>query len=383
MLSDRAIADASMTAGSVTAVRELSPLHSAPKTLVPSRPDPAITPSTSRPNRKAPRILALDFTKGALVLLMVLYHWLNYFVGNGSYAYRYLRFITPSFIFIAGFLMPAVYLSNRALSSGVLGKRLVWRGLKLFGIFLALNAAASLHVNLRATEATRVGSVYRIAVACLTGNIALGNTKLVSFYILVPIGALLLLTALLALLLRRCVYTVHIVVGIALCVLFGLWVRALSSPNLELITIGLIGLLIGFVPIQSIKAVAGRPYVLGVAYAMYVIGLALWNAVYPLQIAGVCLNVMLIYLIGERAERMGSIGRTVVLLGKYSLFGYIVQIAILQLLHRAMSNIVPESLRLVLSLFVAMMLTIGTVKVMDYLRFRWSPVNRLYGVVFS
>jgi len=279
--------------------------------------------------------------------------------------------------------MPAVYLSNRALSGGVLSKRLVLRGLKIFGIFLALNAAISLHFHLRTTEVTRVALLYRIAVACLTGNIALGHTKLVSFYILVPIGALLLLTALLSLISRRCAYSVHIVIGMSFCVMFGLWLHALSSPNLELVTIGLLGVLIGFVPIQSIKAIAGRPYVLGVAYAVYLIGLAAWNAVYPLQIVGVCLNVMLIYLLGERAEQMGRIGRNIVLLGKYSLFGYIVQIAILQLLHTVMNSANPEAWRLVLSIVVAVILTIGTVKIMDYLRFRWSPVNRLYGAVFS
>ena len=52
---------------------------------------------------------ALDFTKGVLVLLMILYHWINYFVGISGPVYTYLRFIPPSFIFIAGFLIANVY----------------------------------------------------------------------------------------------------------------------------------------------------------------------------------------------------------------------------------------------------------------------------------
>ncbi len=65
---------------------------------------------------KSRRIPALDFTKGALVLLMVLYHWINYFVGpEVTYYYKYLRFLTPSFIFIAGFMISNVYLSKYAL----------------------------------------------------------------------------------------------------------------------------------------------------------------------------------------------------------------------------------------------------------------------------
>src|SRR5439155_17798294 len=39
--------------------------------------------------RTTDRVPALDFTKGALVLFMVLYHWLNYFVSPQGEMYRY------------------------------------------------------------------------------------------------------------------------------------------------------------------------------------------------------------------------------------------------------------------------------------------------------
>src|ERR1700726_2047192 len=72
-----------------------------------------VSNSPAVPNvKKQARISALDFTKGALVLIMVLYHWLNYFVASDGFFYRYLRFLTPSFIFIAGFLISNVYLSR-------------------------------------------------------------------------------------------------------------------------------------------------------------------------------------------------------------------------------------------------------------------------------
>ena len=43
------------------------------------------------------RDAALDFTKGVLVLLMIVYHWANYFLYVDGESYRYLRFLTPSF----------------------------------------------------------------------------------------------------------------------------------------------------------------------------------------------------------------------------------------------------------------------------------------------
>jgi uncharacterized membrane protein len=78
---------------------------------------------------KANRILALDFTKGALVLIMVLYHWINYF--NGPSDNRYLRFLTPSFIFITGFLISNVYLTKYGILDPQLPKRLIQRGVKI------------------------------------------------------------------------------------------------------------------------------------------------------------------------------------------------------------------------------------------------------------
>ena len=102
------------------------------------------------PKTKPPRIPALDFTKGTLVLIMVLYHWMNYFVAVDGTAYKYLRFLTPSFTFITGFLISSVYLSRADESRQRTPKRLLLRGLKLFCIVLLLNLAVyTLHTGQR------------------------------------------------------------------------------------------------------------------------------------------------------------------------------------------------------------------------------------------
>src|SRR5580704_11951643 len=85
---------------------------------------------------KAGRISALDFTKGMLVLIMVLYHWINYFYPHDN---RYLRFLTPSFIFITGFLVSNIYLSKYGASDTRLSRRLAERALKILGVFVVLN----------------------------------------------------------------------------------------------------------------------------------------------------------------------------------------------------------------------------------------------------
>src|ERR1051325_736043 len=70
-----------------------------------------------------PRDAAIDFTKGTLVLFMVLYHWLNYFVGPQGHYYNYLRFLTPSFIFISGFMISRIQLSRYGFDAWHLSKR--------------------------------------------------------------------------------------------------------------------------------------------------------------------------------------------------------------------------------------------------------------------
>ncbi len=64
---------------------------------------------TTASSPKGQRIPALDITKGTLVLLMVLYHWIHYFIDPQWKYLFYLRFLTPSFIFISGFMMNCLH----------------------------------------------------------------------------------------------------------------------------------------------------------------------------------------------------------------------------------------------------------------------------------
>src|SRR5216684_1359334 len=89
------------------------------------------------PGSKAARIPAFDFTKGALVLIMVLYHWINYFMG--PHDKRYIRFMTPSFIFIFVFIISNFYIFKYGISDPHLPKRLIQSGFKILGVFLLLN----------------------------------------------------------------------------------------------------------------------------------------------------------------------------------------------------------------------------------------------------
>ena len=334
---------------------------------------------------KSRRIPALDFTKGALVLIMVLYHWLNYFYGTQGDIYRYLRFLTPSFIFITGFLISNVYLSKYGVTAPQLPRRLTQRGLKLLGVFLLLNLVRTfLQPSADQTKMIAEHSSLKslLAIYVVGSNLGGGTDKAIAFSILLPIGYLLILSAGLLFVCRYYRYVFHKVWLLFLLATLSADAAGVHSANLELLTIGLLGVLLGYIPIEKINTFVRHPYSLATAYLGYVAAITVWNVIYPLQVVGVCLSLMVLYLLGV-SEPPGRIRGSIILLGKYSLFGYIAQIAILQMLHRGLQHVNLGSVALGISFLAAVLLTFMAVEATDRARASLASVDRLYKAVFA
>jgi len=331
------------------------------------------------------RIPALDFTKGALVLLMVLYHWINYFIGPQWEYYFYLRFLTPSFIFITGFLVSNVYLAKYTATDPRLAKRLFTRGFKLLLIFLSLNI-------LRLFIAPVLGSAALVRTSFsasdyfsvfVSGNLPVVGSKLASFSILVPISYLLMFSGILMVPYRKYKYTFHFVCAFLILCVLVLGLNGERSYNLEFLTIGMLGVVTGFLPTTTINSVIRHPFMLVAAYVCYDIAITIWNVPFPLLVVGVFLSVMAIYVIGNLGSKSGIVKSQVILLGKYSLFGYIVQIAILQLLRAGFRLVDYGVWVLVTSLIAAFILTLVSVQLVDRARARNARVDTLYRAVFA
>jgi hypothetical protein len=333
---------------------------------------------------KTNRNPALDFTKGALVLIMVLYHWINYFYG--PHDNRYLRFLTPSFICITGFLISNIYLSKYDVSDPRLPKRLIVRGLKILGVFFALNVLRLLLVQ--GTLALPIPSdrspVSNLIDVYLVGSgVGGGQAKAVAFFVLIPIGYILLLSAVLTVASRVYRYAFHVVCLISLMSIVFLACYGLQSPNLELVTIGLLGVIAGYMPTAKVDAIVRHPILLGGAYTLYLVAITFWNVIYPLQIVGVFLSLMILYWLGQTGDTPGIARRITILLGKYSLFGYIAQIAVLQLLHFGLIRLGSRTFVLGTSFLLAFCLTILSVVIVDRARAKSAIANKLYGAVFA
>jgi peptidoglycan/LPS O-acetylase OafA/YrhL len=329
------------------------------------------------------RISALDFTKGALVLIMVLYHWINYFIGPQWPYYFYLRFLTPSFILITGFMISHIYLSKYDTADPRLPKRLFVRGLKLFAIFIALNLsrAVVLPTLSTGTLAAQPLATHNLLAIFITGNMPSTN-KLVSFSILIPIAYLLVLCALLVFPYRSYKYTFHVVCLFLLLLISVLAFWSANSANLEMVTIGLLGTLIGFTPIRIINNLAYHSFVLILAYFSYLACITKWNVPFPLLIIGVCLTLTIIYRIGIRESQANRLYKIVTLLGKYSLFGYIFQIVVLQMLYAGFRYFDRMPAVWFASFPAAFLLTLAGVQGIDRAR-KAEGVDKLYKTIFA
>jgi len=334
---------------------------------------------------KGQRISALDFTKGALVLIMVLYHWINYFIGPQWPHYNYLRFLTPSFIFITGFMISNVYLSKYAAADPRLSKRLFTRGLKLMAIFFALNIARFFLVPVLSNGVLPANPLdpNNIYAVFVSGNLPVVGSKLISFSILVPISYLLMLSGALMLPYRLYRYTFQLASALLLLSILVLGLVGERSTILEHLTIGMLGLMSGFAPILKINDFVQHPYLLGIAYVCYTIAVMFWGVPFLLLMVGVPLSLMIIYLLAGGERDPGPIRSEVILLGKYSLFGYIAQMVILQFLVAGLRHINLGVPVLGISFVAAFALTILSVEVVDRLRARAASIDKLYRAVFA
>src|SRR5262245_53158097 len=198
------------------------------------------------------RIAALDFTKGALVLLMVVYHVLNY-LDYGSIPHEYLGFVPASFIMIAGFLVAHVYAVRAKADFAGTAYRLAERALKLLLIFTVLNVGARL-----VWSRNRYGTELDLAAFLRDWEHVYlkGDATGVAFDVLVPISYTLLLAICLLKIAACKRATLHV---IALAFFFSCALmesRGQAANTLNLISAGVLGVSLGVLRFEVVERFA-------------------------------------------------------------------------------------------------------------------------------
>lgn len=326
-----------------------------------------------------PRLAFLDLAKGILVILMVVYHSLNY-TNEYHLAFRYLSFLPPSFILITGFLIAIVYYPRYARGETTVGPRLIARGAKLLALFIALNVVAQY------VRSPVYGQSQSVGIFAFFRNwhdvFVVGSGPSVAFEVLVPIAYLLLLSPPLLWLAHR-----HVALLPTLAALFvgaGIFMdwRGISNANFNLFSAGLIGLVGGrFLPRADL---IGRPLVYAlIGYAIYFPISLVRGYVYVVQLAGACIALVLICSVSQRLGERNGFARFLIRQGQYSLLAYIVQIGVLQVLSRLIGRPDPISGGSLLLFSATLVIMVATSEATEWLRKRLPPVDSLYRVVFA
>lgn len=258
--------------------------------------------------------------------------------------------------------------------------RLAVRGLKLLALFTILNLGASVAVRTN-HDGTELGvqkflaNAFRIHV--------MGYSSVAAFHILVPIGYLMVVSAVL---LWACRVQRHALLGAWLMAVGGLYVlkwQGTPSGNLELLGMGLLGMVVGQLPLQAIDRMSRPVGAWVAAYGVYLVALTRFDVIYELQLVGLLLTMVMLYVVARRLEATGGVLRTAILLGQYSFLAYIAHIGILQVLIRLMRPLGPGEGVSVVALAATLAPTVVAIEATRGIRTRSARADRLYRAVFA
>jgi hypothetical protein len=257
-------------------------------------------------------------------------------------------------------------------------QRLLQRGAKLIGLFTVLNLLIAALNGPHTHEqlwgfAPFLNQAHQIYIT--------GGARGIAFDVLVPISYVLLIAPLMIAVHHRLLPVICVVV---LATVFAGSVKGFSWPNLELWSFGLLGLAMGQLPLATIDSIRRFPWFVITLYVLYLVGITVWNVVYWLQIAGVLLNMSLLYLAGLIWSERVKYFTKVQLLGTYSLFAYIAQIGVLRFLRTVIAHVhIAPNVAIAVSCLCSFALTVLAVILMDRTRSLSPGVDKAYRAVFA
>jgi hypothetical protein len=333
--------------------------------------------STAVPAAPARRIVALDITKGALVVFMVIYHALNY-SDYRTLAFQLLAFLPPSFILLTGYLVGSIYLLKYKSGSAQVTRRLMVRGLKLLLIFIVLNIG----VDFMLIDRSGTGLVMPLVIREASVIFLAGNHRMARFEVLLPIAYLLMFAPVLLWLQATWRWGVSVLVCGLMIACAILEASGHLTINLDFLSVGVLGVALGRIPRSSIDACARHGLVVAGLYVGYRVARFAVGEIYLIQALGCVASVFVLYALA-RVSPAGWLTNQLELLGQYSLLAYILQIAVLQIIGRLAARGGGGWLGLSFIFAITLVLTWALVVGMRSLKSRSRLMDRAYGFAFG
>ena len=211
----------------------------------------------------------------------------------------------------------------------------------------------------------------------------IGGGHYAAFSILLPIAYLLLLAPLLILL-----YRAHPLVVPLIAIAVAIFCVTIPqgdnySVNLALLSAGLIGVILGRVPDRALFFLRRYWYLPVIVYAGYVVFSQLvWQSRFD-QLLNAILALAAIFSLCAAIGANAFTGRELLIVGKYSLLAYIVQIAVLQALTRIFGRLDPFTVPFYVQMAGVGLLMILMAEGLQWARSRAGWVDASYRVIFA
>lgn len=147
-------------------------------------------------------------------------------------------------------------------------------------------------------------------------------------------------------------------------------------------TFGIIGMCLGRICLGKLEEASRRWAIVLPLYCAYRLCSYLFTEVFPVQLAGTVLSLLILLGLALMLSEEGFVCRQCALLGRYSLFGYIFQLLVLQLLRRIIHTPEPMLTFTILAVITLLLTWLGTLAV-DKLRRRARAVDASYKFAFA
>lgn len=331
-------------------------------------------------NRK--RLHEIDFTKGVLVVVMVAYHTLNYFLlGKGIY-YLYIIYVAEAFIFFSGVVCAIFYSDAYEKNRKSVQKRLIIRSAKLVSIFLLSNVVIVLTIR-REDFLSKIDG--KNAIDIINDLLILGNPKICSFEIILPIAYLLFFCIFLLYTKKwaELIYCIYVVAYIYISI-----ENLYMAYNIKCLYIGIGGFYSGVIfkkySVNLNKSIY-KNLCISLA-ALYFFILIPFNFSLSSFSYYVLINIVVISLssIGGFINNKNYLNIVVFKFGQYSLILYLLQMLYIQIMQFATKYKTKEMSIAIISIFIFinLLLYLSTYTLI-YLRKRYKAIDSAYKLVFQ
>jgi hypothetical protein len=256
---------------------------------------------------------------------------------------------------------------------------LLTRGVKLILLFVALNVGLVLLRSAGDGQAfAALGELakrWHEIFFAPSGRITSSSILLSIGYVLVVASPLLLLHWI-----RPWLLPALTAILVGACCFFE-WDQNLNY-YVEMVTFGIVGMCLGMIPLERLEGFARKWIFILPAYAVYRLCSYFFGELYAIRLMGTVLSLSILFGVALMFSQKGFTYRQFVLLGRYSLFGYIFQLVVLQVL-RAVLPTEEATASFVIMMLITLVLTwLGTV-VVEKLRQTARVFDATYKLVFA